>query len=752
MILTVLAAALFCITASATGSFSSASVTMREQNAPDGSIYFGGGAPSYRLEMQNTDYTAYDIDMTYTVSDNSGNTVMTSQSESFTLNARSNATKSIKVQGEYENGIYKVTVSLKGSFGTIEKEDRFSVVSKNSGLSDFIGLSTHFGKMNREQIDESDEILTGGGFGWVRDEIYWDEVETGSGFSVPQFAEEYVDVLTQNGTKILLTLGLTHPSYDGGYFPSSDAAVEAYAEYCGFIAEYFKGKVDTFEIFNEPDLCYNQDGSEVTGEQYAKLLKAAYTSIKEAQPGATVIAGALTEMIGSEPFLRSILSVSNIGSYMDALSIHPYANTGYYADENTYRPNRNILPNIKIAENVLDEAGLNDIPIWITEFGSTSNNEDGNDASYGYTEEEQAVNLVRASVLLRTDTRVARMFVYNFREKGMSETEREDNFGIVEYSGMKAKPAFLALSHMNKMLGGAEFKSFNADPSIETRTLSTAGFESGNGDEIFVLWGNTRNDTTAEVKIVYDKENNEQAEISDGAIHSYRSGFVRVYDLYGNEINAAGGTVTIGGEPVYVVCAKGSISIIENNNKLTVSGLCAHADERVTILVRKENEAGHGIAFVDQTCSDGSGSFSFEFDVEDDDIYSIYVYNGAVKLGDRFGEDDYEFEIDYTVNEDELTDISQVKTGDVVRMTVRAKAVSGIYENLTAIAAAYKKDGVLMSVGMAHPLWDDAGAVFTASVKIQDAKDLDTLKFMLWNEDMQPGFGAAVLGKGEVKK
>ena len=752
MILTVLAASLFCITASAAGSFSSASVIMREQNAPDGSIYFGGGAPSYRLEMQNTDYTAYDIDMTYTVSDNSGNTVMTSQPESFTLNARSNATKSIKVQGEYENAIYKVTVSLKGSFGTIEKEDKFSIVSKNNELSDFIGLSTHFGKTNREQIDESDEILTGGGFGWVRDEIYWDEVETGSGFSVPQFAEEYVDFLTQNGTKILLTLGLTHPSYDGGNFPSSDAAVEAYAEYCGFIAEYFKGKIDTFEIFNEPDLYYNQDGSNVTGEQYAKLLKAAYTSIKQAQPDATVIAGALTEMIGSEPFLKSMLNVPDIGDYMDALSIHPYSNTGYYVDECKERVNKNILQNIQIAEKNLDAAGLNDLPIWLTEFGSTSNNEDGHDNSYGYTEEEQAVNLVRASVLARTDARVKRTFIYNFKEKGASETEREDNFGIVEYSGMKAKPAFLALSHMNKMLGTAEFKSYNADPSIDTRTLSTAGFESNNGDEVFVLWANARNNATAELKIVCDKEDNEQAEIIDGVIHSYVSGAVRIYDIYGNEINATGGTVKIGAEPVYVVCGKRSIDIKENNNKLTVSGRCAHAGENVTILVRKENEIGHEIAFVDQTRSDESGEFSFVFDIDDDDIYNIYVYNGAVKLGDYFGKGNYEFEIDYTVNGQELTDISQIKTGDTVKMTVRAKTPNAMYENLTAIAAAYKTNGVLMSVGMTHPLWDDIGAVFTASVTIQDKEDLNILKFMLWNEDMQPEFDAAVLEKGEDKK
>ena len=263
---------------------------------------------------------------------------------------------------------------------------------------------------------------------------------------------------------------------------------------------------------------------------------------------------------------------------------------------------------------------------------------------------------------------------------------------------------------------------------------------------------NAENNKTAELKIEYDKEDNEQAEIKDGVIHSYKSGAVSVYDIYGNEINAAGGVVTVGEEPVYIVCGKSSIDISENNNKLTVSGRCAHADESVTILVRKENEPGLGIAFVDQTRSDETGKFSFVFDIDDDDIYNIYVYNGAVKLGDYFGSGNYEFEIDYTVNGKELTDISQVKAGDTVKMTVRAKTPNAMYENLTAIAAAYKTNGELISVGMARPLWDDVGAVFMASVKIQDTEDLNTLKFMLWNEDMQPEFDAAVLEKGEDKK
>lgn len=734
-------------TALAGNGISADGVAMRELNPPDGSIYFGGGAPSYSLTIQNPDSRAYDVSLSYTVTDQNGAVVLQPQTERFTVGEKQAMVKSFKVREISENGIYTVAAEIKGDFGTVTKTDKFSVAEKNSIPSDFMGVSTHFGKFHREQVEDSEDILKNGGFGWVRDEIYWEDVMTDSGCEVPEFAEEYVDVLTGSGTKILLTLGLTHPSYDGGAFPSSGEAVAAYAEYCGFLAEHFKGKIDTFEIYNEPDLYTKQDGSKVTGADYARLVKAAYSEIKKAQPNATVVVGALTEAIGSEPFLRDMLAVPGISVCIDALSFHPYANTGYYADENTYKPNRNILLNIKLVENALNDAGLGDVPIWITEYGTSSRN----DASVGYTEAEQAINLVRASVLARTNTRVERTFIYNLKEKGTDDTAMEDNFGILEYTGMKAKPAFLALSYMNSMLGGAKFESFEAEPAIMSRDLSAAKFRDiSSGADIFVLWGNKTAGLSSEVSIVYDKEENEQAELDGKTIRLSSAGMAEAYDLYGGRINITGGKLTVGEEPVYVVCTGNSMNTIkENNGRVSVSGLCANANESVTLVVTKENDVGKDVFYVDQTTANAGGEYLFEFDIDGGDIYKIYVYNGAVKTGNGFGNENYDFNIDYFVNGEELKDFSQIKTGDTVKMTVRAKDLNGLYENLTAFAVIYGNGGAMKSIDMAKPLWNDVGAVFTASVKIESAEDIRAVKFMLWNEDMQPEFNAAVSEKGE---
>lgn len=723
--------------------FSEVDVDFKEINPPNGSIYFGEKDISYSLEIQNQESEAYEVSISYEIYNQNDEVVLKKESESFTLNANARVIKGFKIYNDFENGIYEIKVSLSGSFGVIEKNESFSVAAENNSLSDFSGFSTHFGKQFREHIDDSNSIISGGGFGWIRDEIYWSEVKTSSGYSVPEYAENYVNKVTSDGKKVLLILGFGHSDYDSGAFPTSDAAVEAYAEYCKFMAEHFKGKIDTFEIWNEPDLYTKADGSEVTGKDYAKLVIAAHNAITAVQPEATVVVGALTEAIGSEDFLREMLAVEGIEKCIDVLSVHPYANTGYYADENTYRPNRNILLNVNIVKKALDDAGLENIPVWITEYGTSSNS-----GSSGYTEEEQAINLVRASVLARTEPRVEKIFIYNLKEKGKDETALEDNFGVLEYSKMKAKPAFLALSYMNSVIGGAEFKSIEADTTILSRKLSKVSFENTNRDEsIFVLWGNKTINSTAEINIVYDRDDT-AAEAIDNTIYSYKNGTTRVFDLYGNEINITDGKFTVGEAPVYVVCRKSNLRIEENNGNIKVAGLYANPNEKITVVVKKENSVGKKLFYINQTTADEYGNFSFTFDINDGDIYKLYIYNGIAKSENGFGNENYEFDIDYFVGSEELTDIEQVKSGDTVKLAVTAKDLNGLFEELAAIAVIYKNNGTMENVNISKSVWDGDEAVMSAEVKVKNADDIGALKFMLWDEKLSPEFDAAVSEKG----
>ncbi len=721
--------------------FSEDCVDLEEINPPNGSIYFGEKNIFYSLEMQNPENKAYNINLSFEVTGRNGETAFVSDTENFKLGAKSRLIKGLKIENEFENDIYEIKVSLRGDFGTIEKKESFSVAEENTRLSDFMGFSTHFGKQYREHIDDSDSIISNGGFGWIRDEIYWDDVETSSGKNVPAYADNYVDTAIADGKKVLLVLGLTHPSYDSGAFPTSDKAIAAYADYCGFMAEHFKGKIDTFEIWNEPDLYTKSDKSAVSGADYAKLVMAAHNAIIKAQPEATVVVGALSEAIGSEDFLREMLGVSGVGECIDVLSVHPYANTGYYSDENTYKPNRNILRNVNLVKNALGDAGLSDVPVWITEYGTSSNT-----SYYGYSEEEQAINLVRASVLTMTDSRIEKFFIYNLKEKGKDETAVEDNFGVLEYAKTKAKPAFLALSYMNKTLGDAKFSSFEAESVISSRVLSKASFKNNKDEDIFVLWATKVNNSSATLNIAYDKNENEEAEITDYTLHSYKNGSVEVYDLYGNQINTEEGIITVDEAPIYIICRKNNLDIEEIDGKVKISGLYAKENSDITVVARKENSVAKEASYINQTKADAYGKFSFNLDLNDGDIYKLYIYDGNLIYKNSFGNENYDIDIDYFVNDLKLTSPDEIKTGDTVTVNMAVDDLENLGDSLMAMAIIYKNNGEMRTCDISKSEWTvDSKTVLSLEVKITDKSD--TLKFMLWDYNNTPEFDAVVLEK-----
>jgi len=90
---------------------------------------------------------------------------------------------------------------------------------------------------------------------WLR----WDNVEKGKSgeFEIDPRAEEIIDRLVKAGKKIDLVLAFGNKDYFGKEnqynIPSSEEEREAWKNFCGFMAEHFKGKINRFEIGSEPN-------------------------------------------------------------------------------------------------------------------------------------------------------------------------------------------------------------------------------------------------------------------------------------------------------------------------------------------------------------------------------------------------------------------------------------------------------------------------------------------------------------------
>lgn len=115
-----------------------------------------------------------------------------------------------------------------------------------------------------------------------------------------------------------------------------------------------------WEVWNEPDLPWFWDG---TSAEYARLLKVAYITIKQTDPNAQVIFGALANNFERLGYYDEVLSVyandplgNEYGFYHDILATHSY----FYAWQSWYHVWR--------AGRIMEEYGF-DKPIWLNESG-----------------------------------------------------------------------------------------------------------------------------------------------------------------------------------------------------------------------------------------------------------------------------------------------------------------------------------------------------------------------------------------------
>ena len=128
-----------------------------------------------------------------------------------------------------------------------------------------------------------------------------------------------------------MVLGAENELYcKSGYFPTSDDAIAAYAKYCGYVAGELKGKVKYYEVLNEPRwMKYDVPNLTVQlkAQYYVKLLKAAYTEIKKADPDAFVLGISESDVVGASSFntdhIKYIFDEGG-ADYMDGLSVHTY--------------------------------------------------------------------------------------------------------------------------------------------------------------------------------------------------------------------------------------------------------------------------------------------------------------------------------------------------------------------------------------------------------------------------------------------
>ncbi len=321
------------------------------------------------------------------------------------------------------------------------------------------------------------------GFTWFRQQIHWRDIEDASG---AYFWGELDNIVADvHAAGLLLMINITRsPAWytangsDG--LPQDPAAL---ARFAGALAQRYSGRVHAILIWNEQNLAYENGGSIGPNDpgHFVEIMAAAYTAIKAADPRIIVVAGAPASTATNDPgiamdtlsYLRAMYRHNGgmIRDYFDVQALHPGGSAN--PPETLYPDNPSsaqgwtddpsfYFRHVENQRRVMEEAGLGNHQVWITEYGwATPNNTPGYEFGNQITFELQRDYIVGAIwYTFNNYPWVSNMFLWNLnftvlqRENGRDPAHEQGSFSIVN-ADWSPRPAFRgiqeAIAQINSM-------------------------------------------------------------------------------------------------------------------------------------------------------------------------------------------------------------------------------------------------------------------------------------------------------------
>ena len=217
---------------------------------------------------------------------------------------------------------------------------------------------------------------------------------------------------------------------NGGTYEYAYAAQnhQDYADAFQKLVEEFGSDVDTWEVWNEPNIeRFWHPSQSIT--DYTNMLKVVYPVIKRADPNSTVLAGVIA---GSNlPVLEEMYAAGAKGNF-DALSIHPYSGAPTECTNHDW----SFLCGVEIVRATM-LAHDDPKPIWFSEFGWSSYT-----GTNGYGETNQREYLIESiDIMGNWDyVPVATWYALHDRDMTFPDSPFEEHFGLLDKS-LQDKPA-----------------------------------------------------------------------------------------------------------------------------------------------------------------------------------------------------------------------------------------------------------------------------------------------------------------------
>ncbi len=198
----------------------------------------------------------------------------------------------------------------------------------------------------------------------ARCQTAWNRCETEKGRYNFAWLDDVVDQLLRRGIRPWLSFVYGNPLYMNdiphpsavGCAPTAfgPECLAAWKRYVGATTEHFRNRVDTYEIWNEPNIDSFWYPTQATGANYAELVRETAEVIRGVQPEAKIIAC----MSSIQPsFVQQALK-HGIGEWIHAFATHPYSQI----------PENNYARRTRHLQKLLAEYAP-DVKVWQGECG-----------------------------------------------------------------------------------------------------------------------------------------------------------------------------------------------------------------------------------------------------------------------------------------------------------------------------------------------------------------------------------------------
>ncbi|MCX8073085.1 MAG: endo-1,4-beta-xylanase [Candidatus Binatia bacterium] len=322
-------------------------------------------------------------------------------------------------------------------------------------LGETIAVNTHYG--TRGSVDRAAlALLRRAGVKILRNDLDWALIEREPGNYDFSEADELVEAATAEQLRVWFILAYGNRLYGPDRAVLTDEGRRAFAAYAGAAAARYRGRHFFWEIWNEPNLptFWRGEGRGPDPAAYASLIAATVPAVRQADPTATVIGGAVfagfpdaVALLGGIPhldFLDGIFALSVL-PLLDGISAHFYR----------AGPPESVADEIAGIRQLMSPHDLQR-PVYSGEWGYST---------YDPSAPATGFNFLPAVSLDQQATSAARMLLYNFYlgvpvsvwfkdrdDANPSPGNIEHHWGLL-FSDLTPKPAYYAVSTLSRLLG-----------------------------------------------------------------------------------------------------------------------------------------------------------------------------------------------------------------------------------------------------------------------------------------------------------